>query len=62
MIICYDNQIINLYMGWRAIYITVCRDFGWEISPLFILLPLSLMINLLVTWVFLQKMSIVWQK
>ena len=33
MIICYDNQIINLDMGWQAIYITVCRDFGWEISP-----------------------------
>ena len=33
MIICYDNQIINLDMGWQAIYITVCRDFGWEVSP-----------------------------
>ena len=33
MIICYDNQIINLDMGWRAIHITACRDFGWEISP-----------------------------
>ena len=33
MIICYDNQIINLDMGWKAIYITVCRDFSWEISP-----------------------------
>jgi len=33
MIICYDNQIINLYMGWKAIHLTVCRDFGWEISP-----------------------------
>lgn len=33
MIICYDNQIINLYMGWKAIYITVCKDCGWEISP-----------------------------
>lgn len=33
MIISYDNQIINLDMGWKAIYITVCRDFGWEISP-----------------------------
>ena len=33
MIICYDNQIINLDMGWQAINITVCRDFGWEISP-----------------------------
>ena len=32
MIICYDNQIINLDMGWRAIHITACRDFGWEIS------------------------------
>lgn len=33
MIICYDNQIINLDMGWKAIYITVSRDFSWEISP-----------------------------
>ena len=33
MIICYDSQIINLDMGWRAIHITACRDFGWEISP-----------------------------
>lgn len=23
MIICYDNQIINLYMGWRAIHLDI---------------------------------------
>ena len=34
MIICYDNQIINLYQGWKAIHLdTVCGDFGWKISP-----------------------------
>lgn len=34
MIICYDNQIINLDMGWKAIHLdTAHRDFGWEISP-----------------------------
>lgn len=34
MIICYDNQIINLYMGWKAIHLdTVCGDFDWKISP-----------------------------
>lgn len=33
MIICYDNQIINLDMGWKAIYITVCGGYGWETSP-----------------------------
>ena len=32
MIICYDNQIINLDMGWKAIYITVCGGYGWETS------------------------------
>lgn len=34
MIICYDNQIINLDMGWKAIHLdTAHGDFGWEISP-----------------------------
>jgi len=34
MIISYDNQIINLYMGWRAIHLdAVCGDFGWKNSP-----------------------------
>lgn len=33
MIVSYDNQIINLDMGWKAIYITVCGDYGWETSP-----------------------------
>lgn len=33
MIICYDNQIINLYMGWRAIHLDA--DFGnvdWSVN------------------------------
>lgn len=42
MIICYDNQIINLDMGWRAIHITACRDFGWEIFPLVYSLTIEL--------------------
>nr|DAD55859.1 MAG TPA: hypothetical protein [Bacteriophage sp.] len=42
MIICYDNQIINLDMGWKAIHIIVCGDFGWETSPLVYSLTIEL--------------------
>lgn len=35
MIICYDNQIINLYMGWRAIHLdTLFSDVAWLINPI----------------------------
>lgn len=33
MIICYDNQIINLDMGWRAIYLdTNFGDADWSVN------------------------------
>lgn len=33
MIICYDNQIINLYMGWRAIHLdTLFSNVAWPIN------------------------------
>lgn len=33
MIICYDNQIINLDMGWRAIHLdTLFSDVAWPIN------------------------------
>ena len=33
MIICYDNQIINLDMGWRAIYLdTNFSDADWSVN------------------------------
>lgn len=33
MIICYDNQIINLDMGWRAIYLdTNFCDADWSVN------------------------------
>ena len=33
MIICYDNQIINLDMGWRAIYLdTNFGDTDWSVN------------------------------
>lgn len=35
MIICFDNQIINLYMGWRAIHLdTLFSDVAWPINPI----------------------------
>lgn len=35
MIICYDNQIINLDMGWRAIHLdTFFSDVAWPINPI----------------------------
>ena len=35
MIICYDNQIINLDMGWRAIHLdTDFSDVAWPINPI----------------------------
>lgn len=35
MIICYDNQIINLDMGWRAIHLdTLFSDVAWPINPI----------------------------
>lgn len=33
MIICYDNQIINLDMGWRAIYLnTNFSNVDWSVN------------------------------
>lgn len=33
MIVCYDNQIINLDMGWRAIYLdTNFGDADWSVN------------------------------
>ena len=33
MIICYDNQLINLDMGWRAIYLdTNFGDADWSVN------------------------------
>ena len=33
MIICYDNQIINLDMGWKAIYLdTNFGDADWSVN------------------------------
>ena len=31
MIICYDNQIINLYMGWKSIHLdTIFSTVDWS--------------------------------
>nr|DAV73560.1 MAG TPA: hypothetical protein [Bacteriophage sp.] len=33
MIICFDNQIINLYMGWRAIHLdTNFSNVDWSVN------------------------------